>query len=370
MSCGDLVKTRPATRRDAITAPPDVFSADEIGRAASVPADIIRRLMAAGEIGTVDGELISLPEASRAVRRLRSGALHTAGPQLFGTLVALGADPRSRRLSVAMSTVVHGAVALAAILLGTVQLTTASDDAAPLERPHLARLIFVSTPGPGGGGGGGGLRQPLPPPKAERRGREAISSPVPPRVEPTVIEPVRRPQPPKPPEREALPRILAPLVAARADTRDVRGLLTRRTAPRRPEVPPSQGPGLDGGVGRGAGRGLGSGRGAGVGPGTGGGTGGGPYRPGSGVTRPRLLEEIKPAYTEDARRRGIEGDVVLEVVVLADGSIGNVRVVRSLGFGLDERAVRAMRRWRFRPAELHGAAVDVVVEVAMEFRLR
>ena len=269
-----------------------------------------------------------------------------------------------------MSTVVHGAVALTAILLGTVQLTTASDDAAPLERPHLARLIFVSTPGPGGGGGGGGLRQPLPPPKAERRGQEAISSPVPPRVEPTVIEPVRRPQPPKPPEREALPRILAPLVAARADTRDVRGLLTRRTAPRRPEVPPSQGPGLDGGVGRGAGRGLGSGRGAGVGPGTGGGTGGGPYRPGSGVTPPRLLEEIKPAYTEDARRRGIEGDVVLEVVVLADGSIGNVRVVRSLGFGLDERAVRAMRRWRFRPAELHGAAVDVVVEVAMEFRLR
>ena len=367
MSCGDLVKTRPATRGDAITAPPDVFSADEIGRAASVPADVIRRLMVAGEIGTVDGELISLPEASRAVRRLRSGTLHVAGPQLFGTLVELGADPRSRRLSVAMSTVVHGAVALAAILLGTVQLTTASDDATPIERPHLARLIFVSTPGPGGGGGGGGLRQPLPPPKAERRGREAISSPVPPRVEPTVIEPVRRPQPP---EREALPRILAPLVAARADTRDVRGLLTRRMAPRRPEAPPSQGPGVDGGVGRGAGRGLGSGRGAGVGPGTGGGTGGGPYRPGSGVSPPRLLQEIKPAYTEDARRRGIEGDVVLEVVVLADGSIGNVRVVRSLGFGLDERAVRAMRRWRFRPAERHGAAVDVVVEVAMEFRLR
>ena len=75
-------------------------------------------------------------------------------------------------------------------------------------------------------------------------------------------------------------------------------------------------------------------------------------------------------YTEDARRRGIEGDVVLEVVVLADGSIGSVRVVRSLGFGLDERAVRAMRRWRFHPAERQGAPVDVVVEVAMEFRLR
>lgn len=366
------MKTRPATRPNATSAPPDVFSADEIGRAAGVSARTVRRFMAAGEIGTVDGELISLREASQAVRRLRSGALRPSGHQMFGSALRdSAADPRSRRWSVAMSTSLHGAVALAAILLGAAQFTTASDDSAPIDTPNLARLIFVSTPGPGGGGGGGGLHQPVPPPKAERHGQRAISSPVLPRVEPTVIEPVRRPPTPKPPERDPLPRILAPLVAARADTRDVRGLLTRRTAPHPPEVQPtSQGPGVDGGVGRGAGRGVGAGRGAGVGQGTGGGTGGGPYRPGSGVTPPRLLQEIKPEYTEDARRRGIEGDVVLEVVVLADGSIGSVRVMRSLGFGLDERAARAVRGWRFRPAERRGVTVDVVVEVAMEFRLR
>ena len=72
----------------------------------------------------------------------------------------------------------------------------------------------------------------------------------------------------------------------------------------------------------------------------------------------------------DALRREIEGDVVLEVVVLADGAVGEIRVVRSLGHGLDAAAVAAMRQWRFHPAQRQGVAVDVVVEVAMEFRLR
>ena len=96
------MKTRPATTPSATSAPPDVFSAIEIGRAAGVSAHAIRRFMAAGEIGTVDGELISLREASRAVRRLRSGALRSSGHQMFGsTLLDRTADPRSRRLSVA-----------------------------------------------------------------------------------------------------------------------------------------------------------------------------------------------------------------------------------------------------------------------------
>jgi len=79
---------------------------------------------------------------------------------------------------------------------------------------------------------------------------------------------------------------------------------------------------------------------------------------------------VKPAYTDDARRRSIEGNVVLEIVVRRDGSVGNLRVLRSLGAGLDEKALDAVRQWRFGPARRQGAPVDVVVEVSVEFSLR
>jgi len=115
---------------------------------------------------------------------------------------------------------------------------------------------------------------------------------------------------------------------------------------------------------------MGAGTGPGIGEGSGGGTGGGPYRPGSGIEAPELLREVKPDYTEEARRRSLTGDVILEIVVRADGRVGPVKVVRGLGAGLDERAADAVRQWRFSPARRHGTPVDVVVEVAVEFRLR
>jgi TonB family protein len=100
-------------------------------------------------------------------------------------------------------------------------------------------------------------------------------------------------------------------------------------------------------------------------------TGGGPYRPGSGITPPAILHEVKPDYTEDGRRRNVEGDVVLEIVVRSDGTVGsNVKLLQGLGAGLDQRAVEAVRQWRFSPARRYGTPVDVIVEVAMEFKLR
>jgi TonB family protein len=98
--------------------------------------------------------------------------------------------------------------------------------------------------------------------------------------------------------------------------------------------------------------------------------GGGPFRPGSGVTPPRILREVKPDYTEEARRRGLSGEVVLEVIVQRDGRVGSVRVMQGIGGGLDQRAIEAVRQWRFAPGERRGVPVDVVVEVAVEFRLR
>jgi len=132
----------------------------------------------------------------------------------------------------------------------------------------------------------------------------------------------------------------------------------------------STGPGDAGGAGTGRDGGSGPGRGNGIGDGTNGGTGGGPYRPGSGIEPPRLLREVKATYSEEARRANITGDVVMEVVVRADGTVGSARVTRGLGFGLDERATAAVREWRFTPARRLGVPVDVIVEVAMEFNLR
>jgi protein TonB len=88
------------------------------------------------------------------------------------------------------------------------------------------------------------------------------------------------------------------------------------------------------------------------------------------VVAPRLLKEVKGDYTDAARRAGISGDVVLELVVRRDGTVGEVRVLEGLGGGLNERAINAVRQWRFAPATRLGAPVDVIVEVAMEFKLR
>ena len=96
----------------------------------------------------------------------------------------------------------------------------------------------------------------------------------------------------------------------------------------------------------------------------------GPSRPGSGIEPPRILQEVKADYPEDARRRGIVGNVVLEIVVRRDGSVGDVKVLEGLDGGLSERAVQAVRQWRFAPARRLGVPVDVVVEVAVEFKLR
>ena len=132
----------------------------------------------------------------------------------------------------------------------------------------------------------------------------------------------------------------------------------------------SLGAGVGGGTGTGRGTGDGEGVGTGIGPGAGGGTGGGPYRAGSGVEPPRLLREVKAQYTDEARRRGITGNVLLEIVINRDGTVGDVSIRRGLGAGLDQRAIDAVRQWSFAPARRLGAPVDVIVEVAVEFMLR
>jgi TonB family protein len=81
-------------------------------------------------------------------------------------------------------------------------------------------------------------------------------------------------------------------------------------------------------------------------------------------------DKSPPHYTDPARRAGLEGEVLLEMVVTAEGTVTDVRVLQRLGSGLDERAIAAVQQWQFSPARRHGVPVAVLVEVAVEFRLR
>jgi periplasmic protein TonB len=133
--------------------------------------------------------------------------------------------------------------------------------------------------------------------------------------------------------------------------------------------PPSSGTGSGGGIGSGSGGGVGSGRGPGVGPGWGGGIGGGAYRVGGGVSAPRLVYGPDPEFSEEARKAKYQGTVVLWAIVGVDGRTHEIRVFRSLGMGLDEKAIEAVRQWRFEPGQKDGKAVAVQVGVEVNFRL-
>lgn len=346
-----------------IHAVPEVYTAREIAQAAGVAESLVAAL--------TPGRYVAHDEAVRMVRALRANdaaALRqTAGLRL---LAPAAAGARSGPVPFIVSTSLHGVAVAILLVIGSLGLTSA-DERTDVIQPDAEpiRLVYLALPGPGGGGGGGGLNMPTPPRKAERKGPpKAISSPLPARrIPPPVTPPPPRPEPPPPPlEAKTLPPVIAPVATVAADPRNQEGLM--KETPK--DTPPSQGSGSGGGVGAGQGTGLGEGNGSGIGAGDGGGMGGGPYRPGSGVTPPRLLKEVRADYTDEARRAGVTGEVVLEIVVRRDGSVGDVRILQRLGSGLDQRAVQAVRQWRFAPATLKGVPVDVVVEVGVEFKLR
>jgi len=91
---------------------------------------------------------------------------------------------------------------------------------------------------------------------------------------------------------------------------------------------------------------------------------------GSGVTPPAVISRVEPQYSDLARKGRIEGTVVLEAIVKKDGSVDILRVVRGLGFGLDENAVKALKQWRFRPGMKNGDPVDVSLNIEVTFNFR
>ena len=133
--------------------------------------------------------------------------------------------------------------------------------------------------------------------------------------------------------------------------------------------PPSNGPGSGGGIGSGKGGGVGSGKGGGAGPGEGGGIGGGIFAVGGGVTAPVITFQPEPEYSDEARKAMLQGTVVLEVIVDVSGKTRNIKMLRSLGLGLDEQAIKAVERWRFKPGMKDGRPVPTMINAYVSFHL-
>jgi protein TonB len=232
--------------------------------------------------------------------------------------------------------------------------------------PALRHLVFLAPERPptGRGGGGGGNQQPGPIRRAQGVGADTITLRV-----------RKLPSPAAPVTTAAAPGVedVPPLPSVVLDAKPLAsGLFGQVGLPTGGVLSgTSTGPGSGGGVGTGSGMGMGSGRGPGFGPGSGGGTGGGIYRAGGAVSAPRLIKEVRPKYTSEAFVDRIQGTVVLEVVVTADGCASQIRIVRSLDAGgLDEEAVAAVAQWRFEPGRLGATPVDVLVTIVLDFSVR
>jgi protein TonB len=134
-------------------------------------------------------------------------------------------------------------------------------------------------------------------------------------------------------------------------------------------VLPSNGTGSGSGIGEGSGGGVGKGKGPGFGPGEGGGTGGGVFRVGAGVSPPVPIFQPEPEFSEEARKAKYQGVCTLGLVVGTDGRPTNIRVLSSLGMGLDEKAIEAVKNWKFEPGKKDGHAVATEIAVEVEFHL-
>jgi TonB family protein len=133
--------------------------------------------------------------------------------------------------------------------------------------------------------------------------------------------------------------------------------------------PPSAGRGKGGGIGDGDGTGVGNGEGPGAGPGRDGGIASGRSGLQGSLTEPVLLWKVDPEYSEDARKAKLQGVVMVRAVIDARGQVQNISVAQGLGLGLDERAIAAVQKWKFRAGTRNGQPVSTSALIQLTFRL-
>jgi protein TonB len=256
-------------------------------------------------------------------------------------------NPKSNLYSLAIHA---GAILLLFALASNRAIPVAIHNVVPLVDPILAPLI---SPAHNTGGGGGGTRMSLPASKGvlPPRGMRQFVPPsaTPPDVaklimQPTIIAP---------------PDATVPQTGPYGDPLGKLGLA-------------SNGPGDSGGIGSGHHGGVGVGDGPGAGPGECCGLGGpgGSFTAGiDGVTAPKVIYQVEPQYSEEARKAKISGVVILDLVVDRDGRAQAIHVLRGAGLGLDEKAIEAVLQWRFKPGSRGSKPVPVHARVEVNFRL-
>ena len=204
-----------------------------------------------------------------------------------------------------------------------------------------------------GGGGGGGDRSPTPASKGKLP-KLATRQFVPPAAV------IRNPDP---------KLVMEPTLVIQPDANIPKINVDALGDPLSKSLIASNGTGSGAGIGTGSGGGVGSGSGAGFGPGHGGGMGGGAYRIGGGVSPPAVIFKVEPEYSEEARKAKFQGTVVLFIVVDEHGNPRDLKVIRPLGLGLDQKAIEAVEKWRFNPGKKDGKPVAVQATIEVNFRL-
>lgn len=255
-----------------------------------------------------------------------------------------------QRRTFLLSFLLHAAVVL--ILVGSTRFVIGhrqeiKQQVMSLVPTDIGRYVPDRLTQPGRGGGGGDLDK-LPPTKGglPKLAREQFAPPA-------VVLRNEDPKLPVEPTIVAPPELKMPVAAQLGDPFEgISGVL-------------SNGRGSGGGIGNGRGTGVGPGSGPGAGPGSGGGI----YVAGGGVTAPRVIYDPDPEFSDEARKAKHQGTVLLWLVVGPDGRAHDIRVARSLGMGLDERAIAAVQTWRFEPGKMNGAPVAVQINVSVYFHL-
>ena len=219
--------------------------------------------------------------------------------------------------------------------------------------PDLAPYKPTPKKDPMGGGGGGGDRSPTPPSKGKLP-RLADKQFVPPMA---VVH------------NENPKLVMEPTLIIQPDANIPKVDMAQLGDPLAKSGIASNGPGSGGGIGYGPGGGVGRGSGPGYGPGSGGNMGGGAYKIGGGVSPPIPIFKPEPEYSEEARKAKFQGTVLLFVVVDEHGEPRDLRVIRPLGLGLDQKAIEAVQKWRFKPGMKDGKPVPVQATVEVNFRL-
>ncbi len=299
-----------------------------------------------GELAVLGG---SLSQFRGAVERW-SNHVECANYQIV--FHAMPARPRygSPRLAGISSLMVHAALAGVIVVLGTFhpvqnlvrqQITALQVDL----RPYLAQ----QNKNVSGGGGGGGARQSI------DASQGKLPKPAPRQFTPPRVDPLEA-------KLTMPPSIIAPPDVPSLQANNFGDPLSKLGIP-------SNGSGLGSGIGIGDGGGVGPGSGLGAGPGSGGNFGGAAYKIGGAVSAPSVLFKVEPEYSEEARKAKWQGSVVLSVIVDAAGRPRNVSVVRSLGLGLDQKAIEAVSQWRFKPGLRDGKPVPVIATIEVNFRL-